>query len=605
MRYPPDFVQRVREAFRVSEVVGKRIDVRRKGREFEALCPFHNEKTPSFTINDEKGFYHCFGCGAHGDTINFVKEYEGINYKEAIEKLATDAGISIPKPSPEAERQYKRSRTLIDAIEAASHWFSQQLELPTNRMALDYVQGRRLSAETINTFRIGYAPDTREGLKKHLLEQGFEANQLIEAGLIIKRDDGTTYDRFRGRVMFPIRNSSGEVVAFGGRTLSKDKNIAKYLNSPETTLFKKGEMVYNLDLARKSAYEHNQIIIAEGYMDVIALYQAGIKNAIAPLGTAVTNSQLTLCWNNVPEILLCLDGDNAGMRAMQRVSTLALPLITPEKIVRFVMLPKGEDPDTVIQNAGRAAMDTILNQAISLSDTLWQQTIQGKKLHTPEARAQIEHALSTQVKCIANPIVKQHYQSFFRQKLWQASSTKATTASRKSLHLVGGLEVKSPIKQCEAQLLNAILQAPQLLHDSSVEENLSSLLFEDLQAEQLKQAMLNKAAEEESEPANWFDAWLASSAHCELATSIIQNTHLSLPTLFATAKKLNDMDGLLAAFDHVLSGYTLTKMEQEYIQAGQAMATDMSEANLARLTELKQEIEALQLSRSKLYQENA
>jgi len=335
------------------------------------LCPYHKEKTPYFTVNDVKGFYHCFGCGAHGDAIRWLTEHEGMRYPEAVEQLANEIGLSLPQLTEQEKRVIRRAASLQEVTEAACSWFEQQLQSSQGRMARDYLQDRGLSADTIRAFRIGFVPEGRDGLKKHLLTQNITEAQLIETGLVIKPDQGNTYDRFRARVMFPILDRRGNVIAFGGRILPQlaqagGREAPKYLNSPETALFHKGQVLYNYERARQPAHKAAQVLVAEGYMDVIALAQAGIANAVAPLGTAVTADHIRLLWNLADEPVLCLDGDMAGNRAMERAAALCLPLLKPGKSLRLFMLPQDENPDTLPKRHGKMWFHALTDQTSPL-----------------------------------------------------------------------------------------------------------------------------------------------------------------------------------------------------------------------------------------------
>ncbi|MEQ8701402.1 MAG: DNA primase, partial [Bauldia litoralis] len=317
MNFTTQFLDELRNRLPVSDLVGRRVKLRKHGREHTGLCPFHNEKSPSFTVNDDKGFFHCFGCGAHGDVIGFAMQTEGLTFPEAVEKLAGMAGLQIPRETPEERARAQRARSLHDANEAAAKWFEKQLRGAQGREALDYLHRRGLSEATIASFRLGYAPDSRDGLKSALMSDGFEEAQLLEAGLLVKPEDGrASYDRFRGRVIFPINDRRGRPIAFGGRILGDGK--PKYLNTSDTPLFHKGRTLYALDRAREAMRETPEVIVTEGYMDVIALWQAGFKGAVAPLGTAVTETQIEELWRLAPEPIPCLDGDEAGRRAAAR-----------------------------------------------------------------------------------------------------------------------------------------------------------------------------------------------------------------------------------------------------------------------------------------------
>ncbi len=409
----------IRSRIRVSEVVGKAITLRRAGREYHALCPFHKEKSPSFTVNDEKGFYHCFGCGAHGDVIGFTMDYEHLGYREAIERLAGMAGLSVPKLTHAEVEKEKKAQSLHEVMEAVTAWFEVQLEQTAEgEIARRYLRERGLSEETIARFRIGYAPENRDALVKAMQPRGITVAQLVEAGMLINVEDRAPYSRFRRRLMFPIRDRKSRVIAFGGRVLPGDANAdaPKYVNSPETPLFSKGRQLFNLDLARRAAFDAKSLIICEGYMDVIALSQAQVLHAIAPLGTAITPEQLQLCWQMVDEPTLCLDGDSAGQRAMARATELALPLLVPGKTLRVAVMPKGDDPDSLIRNAGRTAFDEVIAQAQPLATILWQQTM-GAPANTPEAHAAQEQQLMHKVNQIKHPTVQHYYKQHMRDRL--------------------------------------------------------------------------------------------------------------------------------------------------------------------------------------------
>ncbi|MBF0250504.1 MAG: DNA primase, partial [Alphaproteobacteria bacterium] len=307
MSIPSRFLDDLRERTGLADVVGRRVRLTKKGREHQGLCPFHKEKTPSFTVNEDKGFYHCFGCGAHGSVFDFVMETEGLNFRETVEKLAGEAGMQVPRDTPEEQARSERRKTLYDVMEAATRHFERVLRAPEGRQGLEYLRGRGLTEATIGRFRLGFAPDRRDGMKTALGPQGVSEDELVAAGLVIKRDDGSTYDRFRGRVMFPILDRRGRVVAFGGRIMGSDKDVAKYLNSPETDLFHKGSLLYGLDGAQVASRAGQPLVAVEGYMDVIALFQAGFEGAVAPLGTALTEDQIQEMWKITPEPVLCFD----------------------------------------------------------------------------------------------------------------------------------------------------------------------------------------------------------------------------------------------------------------------------------------------------------
>lgn len=429
MAFTPDFLDELRSRLTLSELVGRRVALKRKGRsEHSGLCPFHNEKTPSFTVNDQKGFFHCFGCGAHGDAVGFVMRSEGLPFPEAVERLAGEAGMALPVSSPQERERAQQAATLHDATEKAAAWFERNLWSSDGAAALAYLRKRGLSDDTIRNFRLGFAPDKREGLRQALMSQTLPERMLVEAGLLIQPDEGrATYDRFRGRVMFPIQDRRGQVVAFGGRILGEGE--PKYLNSPETPLFHKGAMLFAYSRARDAVHDGATAIVAEGYMDVIALHQAGFTGAVAPLGTALTEDQLGLLWRIADEPVLCFDGDNAGARAALRAADRALPLLKPGKSLRFMTLPAGEDPDTLVQAKGAAGFQSLIANAEPLAEIVWRQETLGKPSDTPERRASIEASLMKRAAGIADPTVQNYYRREWRDRLWRSFSPQRQPAA--------------------------------------------------------------------------------------------------------------------------------------------------------------------------------
>lgn len=428
MRFPPSFLDEIRQRVSVVDVVGRKVRLIKKGREHQGLCPFHNEKTPSFTVVEEKGFYHCFGCGAHGDAIRFLTDAEGLPFPEAVERLAAEAGLQMPEMTPADIAREEKRASLYDVMEAAASWFESQYKSMAGDTARAYIDGRGLSAGTVKKFRIGYAPDQRTALKQALLSRKITEDQMVEAGLLIKPDSGETYDRFRGRIMFPIADRAGRIIAFGGRAMNKDAK-AKYLNSPETPLFHKGHNLYNFHLARKAAFDTGQIIVAEGYMDVIALSQAGFEAAVAPLGTALTEDQIQILWRMVPEPYLCFDGDKAGVRAAGRALDRALPLLKAGQSLQFALLPEGKDPDDLVRQKGPAAFQDVLDKAKPLAQMLWDTLAEGSAFDTPERKAGFEKAVFMKLAEIEDEQVKQYYQQDYRRRLnevlkpqWQQAS---------------------------------------------------------------------------------------------------------------------------------------------------------------------------------------
>ncbi len=421
MAFPPGFLDELRARLSLSDVVGRKVALkRRSGSEYAGLCPFHNEKTPSFTVNDKKGFFYCFGCHEKGDVVGFVMKTEGLSFPETVEKLAREAGMEVPRATPQERERSERAATLQDVVEQAARWFQKQLRLPVGRHGLDYLRGRGLSDATIDDFRLGFAPDSRDGLLGALKREGVPVDKLVEAGLVIQPEDSgrEPYDRFRGRVMFTINDRRGRAIAFGGRVMGAGE--PKYLNSPETPLFHKGANLYCLDRARVASTRDQPVIVAEGYMDVIALHGAGFTGAVAPLGTALTEGQLGEMWKLADEPYLCFDGDNAGRRAAQRAADRALPLLRPGKSLRFLALPAGEDPDSLVRAHGPDAIRRVLELARPLADVIWELETEGKPADTPERRASIKAALLARVGTIADGSVQSYYRSEMIERLDKA-----------------------------------------------------------------------------------------------------------------------------------------------------------------------------------------
>ncbi|WEK42605.1 MAG: DNA primase [Candidatus Sphingomonas colombiensis] len=412
MSLSPAFLDELRSRTSLSALVGKTVKLTKAGREHKGCCPFHNEKTPSFYVNDEKGFYHCFGCSAHGDAIRWMTDQRGLPFMDAVKELAAAAGLELPALDPRAAQKAERQKGLHDAMAEAQAWFVAQLSGISGGDARALIERRGLSAETARLFGIGFAPDARGKLRTALKEYGDAA--LIEAGLLISVENKDPYDRFRGRLMIPIRDARGRVIAFGGRVIGDGE--PKYLNSPDTPLFDKGRTLYNLDRAAPAARKANRVFVVEGYMDVIALAQAGIAEAVAPLGTALTEHQLERLWQMVDVPILCFDGDSAGQKAAIRAAHRSLPMLAPGRSLAFVTLPDGMDPDDLVKAKGIAAFETLVREAEPLVDRLWKHEFAAEPLTTPEQRAGLRRRLGELAQSIADPSVRNEYQNEFRHR---------------------------------------------------------------------------------------------------------------------------------------------------------------------------------------------
>jgi DNA primase len=407
MTLSPAWLDELRAQTLLSAVISPSVKLLRAGREWKACCPFHNEKTPSFTINDEKGFYHCFGCGAHGDAIRFLTDARGLPFMDAVKELAAKAGMDVPAPDPQAKERAERTASLTDVMAACQKWFAEQLQGINGASARDYLAKRGISADQVARFGIGLAPDSRNALKRALASLG--EDKLIETGMLIQPEEGgkESYDRFRGRLMIPIRDQRGRVIAFGGRILGDGE--PKYLNSPDTPLFDKGRTLYNIDRAGPASRQARRLIVVEGYMDVIGLDRAGIAEVVAPNGTAVTEAQLERMWRLDPAPILCFDGDGAGKKAAIRAAMRALPHIAPERTLRFVELPAGQDPDDLVKSGGREAVETLLAEPEPLDRRLWRHERDAAPLTTPEARAGLRQRLIEHAQSIGDPELRRLY----------------------------------------------------------------------------------------------------------------------------------------------------------------------------------------------------
>lgn len=503
LQFGENFLEELKQRVRPSDVIGRHVKLKRQGRELAGLSPFTNEKTPSFFVNDAKGFYHCFSSGKHGDAISFLMEVEGLSFPEAVEKLAGMAGMELPKADPEAERRAARNKHTVSWMEQAQHFFAKSLMRDVGAEARDYLKGRGLTKTAADDFGLGFAPDSFTALKDELVQQGAAETVLVDAGLIIVPEDKgrSAWDRFRNRIMFPIHDARGRLVAFGGRAMDKNAK-AKYLNSPETPIFQKGKLLYNYPNARKALAAPKNgargLIVAEGYMDVIALSRAGFAHAVAPLGTALTEEQLALLWRAGPEPILCFDGDKAGIRAAYRSVERALPFIKPGQSLRFALLPDGQDPDDLIRAKGPPAMQAVLDAAIPLVDMLWQREIEAEPLTTPEQKAGLKDRIFAALRDITHQGVRDQYKTtllarfdeeFGRKWTPRGSGGRSYTPRKASPALKATMKEDALISARERRLVGAILEWPELL--PRVDQTLFELTFSSPLAQSLQEVLLN------------------------------------------------------------------------------------------------------------------
>ncbi|MBP5857405.1 DNA primase [Marivibrio halodurans] len=444
MAFPPGFLDDIRARISLVGLVGRRVQLKQKGRgDWWGISPFTNEKTPSFHVVEDKGFFHCFSTGEHGDHFSWLMKTEGLEFPEAVERLAGEAGLEMPRRTPEDRKQAERRKSLHDVMTFAVAWYERQLRKPAGRDAHDYLKGRGLSEATIARFSLGFAPDDREGLAGAAKAEGIEMEALIEVGLYRKAESGRPpYPLFRERVMFPIADTRGRWIAFGGRFMgdAKARGIGKYINSPDTPLFDKSRTLYHLGEARDAARRDGaRLLVAEGYMDVIALAQAGFQGAVAPLGTAITEEQIALLWRVADEPVLCLDGDAAGGRAALRAAERAMPQLKPGKSLGFAFLPQGEDPDSLIANSGAPAMAGVVEAARPLFQVVWEAERDRAPFDTPERRADLENRLKQLAGQIEDETVKKQYFRAINDKLWELARRR-NRPPRKA----GGLSGRGP-----------------------------------------------------------------------------------------------------------------------------------------------------------------
>ncbi|MCG6556782.1 DNA primase [Ruegeria sp. 1NDH52C] len=485
MSLPPGFLDELRNRLSLTQVVGRKVmwDMRKSNQgkgDMWAPCPFHHEKTASFHVDDRKGFYYCFGCQAKGDALKFVQETENVGFMEAVEILAREAGMTMPARDPKAQEKQDHRSQLAEVMEQAVRFFRLNLSAGGGAAARDYLARRGLSAQALERWEIGFAPDGWQGLWDHLRGKGVGEELITGAGLAKpSTKGGKPYDTFRNRIMFPIRDARGRCIAFGGRAMDPKDN-AKYLNSPETALFDKGRSLFNHGPARTAAGQGQPLIVAEGYMDVIALAEAGFGAAVAPLGTAVTEHQLQMIWRIADEPIVALDGDTAGLRAALRVVDLALPLLEAGKSVRFAIMPEGKDPDDLIRAEGPAAMQNVLDQARPMVQLLWQRETEGRVFDSPERKAALDKALRDKIKLIRDPSIRAHYgqeikdlrwQLFRPQRgpkqpwqprgTWKAAPVAATPGTRASL--LASSDDAAQIRLRETVILAAAIATPEVI----------------------------------------------------------------------------------------------------------------------------------------------
>jgi DNA primase len=587
--FPPAFLEEIRSRLALSGVVGRTVRLTRKGREYLGLCPFHNEKTPSFTVNDDKGFFHCFGCGAHGDVIGFVMQSQRLDFREAVERLAGEAGLEMPVESPIDRERAARAASLYDALEAACAVYESALRGPAGRAGLAYLKNRGLDEAAMARFRLGFSPDGRSALKTAL--KTMPEALLAEAGLVkTPEGGGVSHDYFGGRVMFPITDRRGRVIAFGGRTLGDGQ--PKYLNSPETPLFHKGGVLYGFAQARANAAKLGTAIVCEGYMDVIALHRAGFETAVAPLGTALTEAQLELLWGVVAEPVICLDGDAAGQRAAMRAAERALSILQPGRSLKFVVLPASEDPDSLLRSQGKAAMEDLLGRAMPMAEMLWRAKFAGLPVDTPEHRQGAEHAIRQFFEVIPDPGLRKDYSFEFIDRLRAAArSSRGRIAIRERAGKVrtyaerdrsGRVTVPlrpSPLPIPAARKEEQLLMALVILHPPLLDfvgERLGELAFADSGLDKLRQEVLKHAV-------SWgsldFDAARNQLYGCGLQQNVDCLLEAGAHDPLAFVKPGAPTEEVREAWERLYSLHRQKDLAVDMQAAEQRAAEDMTEEN--------------------------
>ena len=615
MAIPEHFLAELRSRIGLVDLVGRRVKLIKRGREHTGLCPFHSEKTPSFTVNEGKGFYHCFGCSAHGGAIDFVINTEGLSFPEAVERLAGEAGLEVPRFAPRDQAAEARRKSLYDVTQIAADWFEGQLHGMAGAGARDYVQGRGLTPASTGRFHLGYAPEQRDLMKRTLLSRGIEEAQLIEAGLlIVPEDGGDSYDRFRNRLMFPITDSRDRIVAFGGRALGTQR--AKYVNSPETPIFHKGDLLYNLATARGPARDDDRLIVVEGYMDVIALDQVGLSCAVAPLGTALTEMQMAAAWRLVAEPVLCFDGDAAGQRAAHRAALRALPLLQPGHSLRFIALPAGEDPDSLLRSKGRAAFMDLLAGAVPLSEMLWHLQVQGKNLDTPEQRAGLRKELRELVSQVGDSTVRAYYGEHFKARLQSAFAPSRSGPSYQGRGWGGirgrekagwrrGLAYFPPIPAHrglgrgrdvdsfarERLLIAALLNHPDLIH--KVFEEFSKLRLSNPELDNIRKAIIEKATSKAPLDLEGLRNNLQGGEIANASIRLVEElTGTGIAHLDPFARPGAAIDQVVKDWSNVFRWHRLDEMRRELKDAEDELGRDLTDEKQGRFFALRDAVAA-------------
>jgi len=593
MKFTPSFLDNIKSRILVSEVVGKKVKLRRRGREFIGLSPFKQEKTPSFTVNDDKGFYHCFSSGFHGDIFTFLMETEGFSFPEAVRILANQAGVIVPKSPDDDRKKNDDLENLWKILNVASSWFQEQLKDPIADHAKKYLLERGITLKTIEHFHIGFAPDQTNALASYLAGRGFSEDLIVRSGLGVKSESrDKIIDRFRGRIIFPIIDSRDRVIAFGGRTiLGRDP---KYLNSPETVLFEKRKTLYGLFRARQSIYKLNQMIVVEGYLDVISLHQAGLKNVVSSLGTALTEDHLLRIWKYAVEPIICLDGDSSGRDAMCRVADKAFPLLKPGKSLRFASIPDGDDPDSYVKNKGLNEFKLLIEKATSLSAFIWNVESSVQHLDTPERRAYFENRLLEKTRLIVDSKVRREYKNFFKKMIWEKFRMSKKQTVDKVSSFASSIQDSLAANQKKTDpllVLQKILILLMVNHSFVLEKNaerFAHLDFSSKKLEKIRQEILSLVGENDLSIEKIMQYLESKNLNNEIKSISTEEVLVHAPF----TKPEADKQDVLLGLKEILNRYHVLTLKQQRKEAGKVFSKTGKAEDAGRLISLrKKEIE--------------
>lgn len=592
MFFEKDFPDKLRSQILASEIVGKKVKLKGRGPEFSGLCPFHNEKTPSFSVNDQKGFYHCFGCGAHGDIVSFVMNVEGLEFKDAVEQIANDFGIAIPLvKNIDFVKEDKTVKT-YELLEEIAKFFEKNLHSKIAQNARQYLSTRQINSTIAKKFRLGFAPDSYEELVTHLQKLGFKNDELLKSGVIGKNNQNNLFAKFRNRVIFPILDKKNRVIAFGGRTISDA--MPKYLNSAETELFKKSQTLYNLSFARKAIFDKKYAIIVEGYMDAIALAKNSIENVVAGLGTALGKEHLQELFNITDKIVICLDGDLAGINASKRIAEIALPMINSKKNIEFNILPNQLDPDDFIKEFGVNETKKTFENSIPLSQMLFDFAIKefgiilGKKNISAEKKAKVEAFLSDKIELIGDKSTKKYFSLYFKDILFQLGrngNSKGLIRQTPKISL-------SKISDSKSEILALLIKFPYLVNFNNDKFDIREFEFGYEEFDEIKDKIVEAIEEEDILTLTENYAKITEKILLDLEKFGFNNHIAKIKNIIENLNNF-DIDHISIRFQILLLRNLLIQITQEY-KALTAENSEVANEKIAYCKSLEQEIASLE-----------